>query len=64
MSKKDYIAIAAILNREYQIGFKDNDPEVTGVIIRIANKFCILFEQDNQLFSADTFMEAVIKEQP
>lgn len=55
MSRKDYIAIAAVLRQT-----KDETRSVTGEaeLRRVANRIAFVFAQDNPLFDKARFMEA------
>ena len=60
MTKKDYIAIAAILNREIQKAEPQSNTEIA--LMQLMDALAIYCEQDNPQFDADKFTEAVLKE--
>lgn len=60
MTKKDYIAIAAILRHEHQWLDKDANQDPRKILHIVAVKLSDLFEKDNPRFDRDRFMKAAI----
>jgi hypothetical protein len=59
MTKKDYIAIAKMLNKEYTMAREDGCQDHIGIIISIAHGLSQILKADNPQFDKDRFMEAV-----
>jgi len=56
MTKKDYIAIAAVINRVHQAF--DWDPAAQDAITSITDGLCRMLATDNPRFDRDRFMKA------
>jgi hypothetical protein len=59
MTKKDYIAIAKMLNKEYTMAREDGCQDHIGIIISIAHGLSQILKADNPQLDKDRFMEAV-----
>ena len=53
MSKKDYIAIAAILKQSRDDSYRQS-------VVYVAEQLAVYFKQDNPRFDTDRFINAVI----
>lgn len=57
MSRKDYRAIAAVIERELPIS-RDAERETYNALYAVADHLSVLFKQDNPNFRRSTFMDA------
>jgi hypothetical protein len=62
MTKKDYIAIAAALNRFYKTSPLDEHKMPEAPILDVANALGDIMETDNPRFDRDRFINAITKE--
>lgn len=57
MSRKDYRAVAAVIERELPVS-RDAQPDSWEALYAVADALSVAFKQDNPRFRRSTFMDA------